>query len=345
MIVNGVPLGVQNQPYLIAELSANHGGDINNAFEAIRLAKESGATAVKIQSYTPDTMTLDSSKPDFLIRDGLWDGYTLYDLYKEAYTPFEWHEDLFKYAKEIGITMFSSPFDESAVDLLENLNVPAYKIASFELVDLDLISYVARTGKPMFMSTGMASDLEIEEAVLTAKNNGCTSLLLFHCVSSYPAKVEDCNLRRLKYLEQKYGANIGLSDHTTTNTASSISIGLGAIAIEKHFTPNHAIKSADSAFSLDPREFKEFANCTKSSWLALGTTSDKKSLDEIKNCKFRRSIYFVKELKSGETITSDHIKRIRPGAGLAPKYFGEVLGKTVIKDVEAGDPVTLEILE
>ena len=344
MLINGDFIGPHSKPYVIAELSANHGGSLENALNAISLAKQCGASAVKIQTYTPDTMTINSNKPDFCINGGLWDGYTLYDLYGEAFTPYDWHSALFDHARDIGISIFSTPFDETAVDLLESLNTPAYKIASFELTDLPLISYVAQTGKPMLMSTGMASDQDIDEAVETAFKHGCPSLLLFHCVSCYPAKTEDYNLLRLKRLADKYNVLVGLSDHTIDNVASSLAISLGAVAIEKHFTPDKAIQSADSAFSLDPSQFKEFSNIVGKSWCALGSGEDIKSTDELKNLRFRRSIYFVNNLKAGTTISESDIRRIRPGYGLKPRFFMSVLGKTVLRDVEAGDPVTFEIL-
>lgn len=332
-------------PYVIAELSANHNGNIEKAFQLINAAKKHGADAVKIQTYSPDTMTIDSNKEDFKIKSGLWKDYKLYDLYKDAHTPFEWHKDLFSYANKIGITLFSSPFDETAVDLLEDLGAPAYKVASFEICDIPLISYIARTKKPILMSTGMASLNEIEEAVITAKNYGSKDILLFHCVSAYPAPIKEANLKNLVFLKEKFNLEVGLSDHTIGNTAAIASVALGASAIEKHFTLDRSEKGPDSEFSVEPKELLELKEITHQTWLATKDSFFKRSKTELENKVFRRSLYFVKDLKKGSIIQKNDIKRIRPGFGLEPKHQEKVIGKTLNKDVERGDSVSWDILD
>ena len=331
-------------PYIIAELSANHNGSLERAKLSIKTAQECGVNAVKIQTYSADTMTIDCDKKDFIIKGGLWGGYKLYDLYSEAHTPFEWHSELYRYAKEIGITLFSTPFDETAVDLLESLNTPAYKIASFELTDLPLISYVAKKGKPVLMSTGMASEIEISDALETARSSGCNSLLLFHCISSYPAPIEQVNLKQIINLQNTFGVSIGLSDHTIGNTTAIAAVALGACAIEKHFTINRDEKGHDSQFSLEPNELKELVRDTKNAWESLGNEGFNRPTAEQDSKIFKRSIYFVSDIKSGEKIKKSDIRRIRPGFGLAPKYFENLIGKTLAKDVTRGDAVNLDML-
>ena len=344
--INNRIISLSSQPYIIAEISANHCGSIENAYKLISEAKKSGADAVKLQTYTPDSMTLNSKKQDFLIKDGLWKGYNLYELYKEACTPYEWHEKLFKYANEIKITIFSSPFDEEAVDFLDSLNVPAFKIASFEIVDLNLIKYAASKGKPLLISTGMASENEIDDAVRIAKDYGNGQLLLFHCVSSYPALSEDSNIKLIKNLRQKYKIEVGLSDHTLTNTASVRSISIGATAIEKHFTLDKNLKGPDSAFSIDPGEMRELKNTTTECWKALGNGDFHRSRNEQKNKIFRRSLYFVNDLKCGEIISKEDVKSIRPGFGLPPKYLDQIVNKKrVLKNVFVGDRVEWDVLD
>ena len=332
-------------PYLIAELSANHDGSIDKAKESINKAKRFGADAIKLQTYTADTMTIDSKKNDFIIKGGIWDGYNLYELYKQAHTPYEWHAELFSYAQDIGITIFSSPFDETAVDLLEDLKTPAYKIASFELCDIPLIKYVAKKKKPILMSTGMASIEEISEAVSTARTYGCEELLLFHCISAYPAKLEQANLKNLIYLREQFGVEVGLSDHTLGNTAAIASITMGATAIEKHFTLSRNSKGFDSAFSIEPEEFGELKSITYKLWKALRSDSLGRAKDEMASMIFRRSLYFVKSLRKGDIIRKDDIQRIRPGYGIAPKYEDEVIGRKLAKNIERGDPVKWEFLK
>ena len=331
-------------PYIVAELSANHNGSLDRALKSIKAAKDAGANAVKIQSYTAESMTIKSSKEDFLIKGGLWDGYQLYQLYEEAHTPYEWHKDLFAYAKEIGITLFSTPFDETAVDLLESLDTPAYKIASFELTDLPLIKLVAQTKKPLLMSTGMATENEIVEAVETARENGCESILLFHCVSSYPATTEKSNLKYIKHLKSKFDLQVGLSDHTISNNACISAIALGATAIEKHFTLDKKT-GTDAGFSLDINELKLLVESSKISWQSLGNGTNERTNSELENKKYRRSIYFIRDLQAGSILTKKDIRRIRPAYGLPPKYFDDILGSVVTKNVEAGDPVTWESLK
>ena len=342
--IEGREISENQPPYIVAELSANHNGSLDRALKSIKAAKDAGANAVKIQSYTADSMTIKSSKEDFLIRGGLWDGYQLYQLYEEAHTPYEWHKDLFAYAKEIGITLFSTPFDETAVDLLESLETPAYKIASFELTDLPLIKLVAQTQKPLLMSTGMANENEIEEAVETARENGCKSILLFHCVSSYPATTEMSNLKYIKKLKSKFNLQVGLSDHTLSNTACISAIALGATAIEKHFTLDKKT-GTDASFSLDINELKLLVESSKISWQSLGNGKNERTNSELENKKFRRSIYFIRDLKAGSILTTKDIRRIRPAYGLPPKYFDDILGSEIIQNVEAGDPVTWESLK
>ena len=343
--INDYEISSKSPPYIVAEISANHNGSLLRAKEHIRQAKKSGANAVKIQTYRAETMTLDCDKEDFLIKGGIWDGNKLYDLYKEAHTPYAWHRELFEYSKEIGITIFSSPFDEKAVDLLEELNTPAYKIASFELCDIPLIKYIAKKNKPMLMSTGMASKDEIDEAVNAAKSSGCNQILLFHCVSSYPTKLEDANLKNIIYLKNKYDIEVGLSDHTLGNEAAVASIALGASAVEKHFTLSRNDIGPDSSFSIEPSELKDLITKTKSVWYALGQRGLGRSESELKNRKFRRSIYFSADIKSGGTINEKNIKRIRPGLGLPPKYYDDLIGKKLKKDVERGDPVSWEVID
>jgi len=345
MKINGFSIESGNRPYVIAELSANHGGSLETALKSLKVAKDCGADAVKLQTYTADTMTLDSDKPDFVIQGGLWDRKKLYDLYKSAETPYSWHKTIFEAAKEIGITVFSTPFDEIAVEMLEELNTPAYKIASFEIVDLPLIAYVASKGKPMIISTGTASEMEIQEAVETARSNGCKELVILHCVSSYPAPVNEYNLLQIPLLEKRFNTMVGLSDHTLGTTVSVASVAVGAVIIEKHFILNKKIKSADSEFSLEPIEFKLLCDNVKIAWQALGQKGFNRQDSELNNRIFRRSLYFVKDIERGQKIKPDDIRRIRPGFGIPPKFFNEIIGRKVKNDVESGTPVSWDILE
>ena len=343
--IAGRKIGPGSSPYVIAEMSANHNGVLENAIRIISEAKKAGADAVKLQTYKPDTITIDCDTEDFQIRGGLWDGRTLYDLYNEAFMPWEWHKPLFDHAKVQDITIFSSPFDTTAVDLLEDLNAPAYKIASFEAIDLPLIKYVAATGKPMIISTGMADDEEIQEAIDAARAGGCKELAILHCVSGYPAPAEDYNLHTISDMIKRYDLVTGLSDHTLDNTTAITSIALGASIVEKHFTLDRKGGGPDDSFSLEPAELVQLCQGVKTAWAALGSIDYGRKSSESGNAKFRRSLYFVKNLRAGEVITADAVKSIRPGFGLAPKFLDQVLNMRVTEDVTRGTPVRFEYLK
>ncbi len=343
--INGRKIGNNFSPYIIAEMSANHNGDLDNAYKIIDMAKSSGADCVKLQTYTPDTLTIDSKLPDFQLTDGLWAGQSLYELYKGAFMPWEWHKPLFDYAKKVGITIFSSPFDNTAVDLLEDLNTPAYKIASFEAVDLPLIKYVAQTGKPIIISTGMADAEEIQEAIEAAREGGCKELAILHCVSGYPAPSSDYNLKTLIDMQQRFDLVTGLSDHTIDNTTAITSVALGASIIEKHVTLDRNGKGPDDSFSLEAEELRELCTDAKMAWEALGKVDYGRKSSEQANVKFRRSLYFVKDVKAGEIVTAEFIRSIRPGYGLAPKYLETILGKVIEKDVKKGDSVQFDMFQ
>ena len=344
MEINNKIISHNRPPYIIAELSANHNGSIVRAFESILAAKESGADAVKIQTFTADTITIRSDRKEFQIKGGLWDGSNLYDLYKKAETPYEWHEPLFDYAKKIGITIFSSPFDHTAVDLLEELNTPAYKIASPEIIDLPLIKYVAQTKKPMIISTGMANLDEIYEAVEVARENGCQDLALLHCISSYPAPFEQSNLRTIPDLAERFNVLTGLSDHTMGTVVATTSVALGASLIEKHFTLSRDDKGPDSEFSLEPDELKKLCHDTKIAWKSLGVVGyDLKSSEENAQ-KHRRSLYAVKDIQQGESFTTKNIRSIRPGLGLPPKYLDKVLSSKAAANIDIGTPISLDLI-
>ncbi|WP_331376784.1 pseudaminic acid synthase [Sinorhizobium chiapasense] len=342
LTIAGRKIGPDFPPYVIAEMSANHNGRIETALSLIDRAKEAGADAVKLQTYRPDTITLDSDAEDFRIEGGLWGGKTLYQLYSEAYMPWEWHAPLFDHARKVGITIFSSPFDTTAIDLLEDLNTPAYKIASFEAVDLPLIRYAASTGKPMIISTGMADDEEIAEAVGAAREGGCKDLAILHCVSGYPAPASDYNLRTIPDMIERFGLPTGLSDHTLDNTTAIASVALGGSLIEKHFTLDRSGGGPDDSFSLEPQEFSALCRDAKTAWQALGNVDYGHKSSETGNVKFRRSLYFVKALKAGDVVTEDAVRSVRPGFGLAPKHFDRILGKTLTRDVEVNTPVTID---
>lgn len=343
--INGRAVSAQRPPYIIAEMSANHNGSIERAFETIRQAKLCGVDAVKMQTYTPDTMTIDSANDDFLIKEGLWKGRTLYELYSEAYTPFEWHEPLFNFAAEQGVTLFSSPFDETAVELLASLDAPAYKVASFELIDLPLIECIARQKKPTFMSTGMATVEEIGTAIETARRNGCDQLVIFHCISGYPTPLEEANLSAIKLLKAEFDVEVGLSDHTFGNLASIVATALGASAIEKHFTLSRDDGGVDSAFSIEPDEMTQLVSDTKLAHAGLGGGQLTRTKAEEASRNYRRSLYFVKDLQAGHQITKDDIQIIRPGFGLSPSHYSEVIGTTLSAPVRHGDRVTMDVLQ
>ena len=340
--IDGRKIGPDHPPYIIAELSANHNGDINRAFQIMEEAKKAGADAIKLQTYTHETITIDCDSEEFKIHGGLWDGQTLYELYKRAHMPWEWHEPLFEKARELDITIFSSPFDFSAVELLEELDTPAYKIASFEVIDLPLIKRVAQTGKPLIISTGMANEEEIAEAIKTAKDNGCKELIVLHCVSGYPAPADQYNLRTIADIAKRFGVLSGLSDHTIDNATAVASVVLGACLIEKHVTMDRKGGGADDSFSLEPAELEALCKDAKTAWQALGKVNYERTEAEKGNVKFRRSLYLVRDIEAGEKLTTDNVRSIRPGYGLAPKYYEDVIGKKINTSMRAGTPLHAE---
>lgn len=342
--IDGRRIGPDCPPYVIAEVSANHNGDIQRAMDTITAAKNCGADAVKIQTYTPDTITINCDKPDFLIQGGLWGGQTLYQLYEQAYTPFEWHPALFEHARAIGITIFSSPFDLSAVSLLETLDAPAYKIASFELIDKSLVEAVAATGKPIIMSTGMADADEIEEAASWVRAIQGRDPLLLHCVSGYPSPPEDYCLRTVPEMAQRFNTLVGLSDHTLGIAVSIASVALGACVIEKHFTLSRNDEGPDSTFSLEPDELQALCQSVKTAWLSLGEASYHLKSAESTNKIFRRSLYAVQDIKAGEMLTLENVRSIRPGFGLPPKYLEQIIGKKANTSIERGTAIQWELL-
>ena len=344
MKINNRIISGESKPYIIAEMSANHNGNIENAYKIIDMAKAAGADAVKLQTYRPDTITMDIHTHEFMIEGGLWNGKNLYELYDSTFMPWEWHKPLFDYAKKIDITIFSSPFDNTAVDFLEDLNVPAYKIASFEAVDLPLIRYVAQTGKPMIISTGMADLNEIQEAIEAAQEGGCKELAILHCVSGYPALAEEYNLRTLVNMQQHFGVVVGLSDHTIDNITAFASVALGASIIEKHVTLDRNGGGPDDSFSLEEKELKELCKGAKAAWQSLGKVDYGQKSSEQGNIKFRRSLYCIKDIKKNEVITEEHVKSIRPGFGLKPKYYEEVIGKIAKHDIEKGTPISFDLI-
>mgnify|MGYP001121418459 CR=1 FL=1 len=345
MKINTRSIGPDAPPYVIAELSANHNGNIDQAFAIMEAAKAAGADAIKIQTYRPDTITIDHDSPEFTIKGGLWDGQRLYDLYEWAHTPWDWHAALFEKARALDITLFSSPFDHTAVDLLEELNAPAYKIASFELVDLPLIRRVAATGKPMIMSTGMANEAEIAEALEAARGAGADELILLHCVSGYPAPASDYNLATMADMATRFGVMIGLSDHTLDNTAAIASVGLGAVALEKHVTLDRNGGGPDDSFSLEPAELAQLVQGARTAWEAKGKVDYTLKSSEMGNAQFRRSLYVVADIPAGGVLSADNIRSIRPGFGLAPKHYDAVLGRRVKTALTRGTALSLDVLE
>jgi len=342
--IAGRPIGPGHPPYVICELSGNHNGSLDRALQMMEAAAATGCDAIKLQTYTPDTITIRHDGPGFRIKGGLWDGRTLHDLYREAHTPFEWHEALFNRARRLGVTLFSSPFDETAVALLEGLGAPAYKIASFEAIDLPLIARVARCGKPMIISTGMCNLAEIQDAVTTARANGCREIILLHCVSSYPAVFEDANLATIPHLASAFDVVAGLSDHTPGSAAPAAAVALGACVIEKHFTLARADGGPDAAFSLEPHEFRALVEDCRNAWRAVGRVTYDVEGSEKANIVFRRSLYAVKAIAKGEAFTSSNVRSIRPGFGLAPKYLPRGLGRRAARDVAYGEPITDDML-
>jgi len=343
--INQRPIGSEYPPYIIAELSANHNGDLDRAKQLIKVASEAGADAVKLQTYTPQTITLDSDREEFQIKGGLWDGYSLYKLYEWAHTPWEWHKPLFDYARSLGLTIFSSPFDSSAIDLLEDLNTPAYKIASCELVDLPLIRYAASTGKPLIISTGMGSLEEITEAVDAAREAGCKELALLKCVSGYPAPAEEYHLHTLRDLQQRFSLITGLSDHTLNNVTAIASVALGAAIIEKHFTLSRNDGGPDDSFSLEPQDLRQLCTDSKTAWQALGHINYQPVASEQGTIKHRRSLYFVKDLLAGDIITPDAIRSVRPAYGLPPRFLEQLVGRRVVCTIKKNTPVNWDSIE
>ncbi len=331
--------------YIIAELSANHNGDLQNALDTIKAAKETGANAIKLQTYTADTMTLNCTKDDFIVKGGtLWDGKTLYELYQWASTPWEWHKKLFDYAKRIGIDIFSSPFDKTAVDLLEQFNPPAYKIASFEISDYELIRYTALKGRPIIISTGIATIDEIQDAVEICRSEGNNEIVLLKCTSAYPAALEDANLKTIPNLAETFGVISGFSDHTLGTTAPVAAVTLGAKVIEKHFILDKSIGGPDADFSLDKEEFSQMIKAIRNTEKLLGKVDYSMTDKKKKGRQFARSLYAAKDIKAGETITEKNVRSVRPGYGMHPKHLNNILGKTASKDISFGTPLQWEHL-
>ncbi len=337
-------VGPDHPPMLIAELSGNHNGRLERALALIDAAKAAGADAVKLQTYTADTMTLDCDGPGFRIVGGLWDGRTLYDLYKEAATPWEWHGALFQRARESGLEVFSSPFDSTAIDFLESLGAPAYKIASFENVDLALIRRAAATGKPLIVSSGLASEAELGEAVAAARSAGCRELLLLKCTSSYPASPAESHLATIPDMARRFGCLVGVSDHTPGIGAAVAAVALGAVAIEKHLTLARGDGGVDAAFSLEPEELQRLVAESRRAWEARGSVQYGPSEGEKSSLVFRRSLYVVRDMKAGERFTGENVRAVRPGYGLAPKHLDEVLGKPIRRAAERGTPLTWDLV-
>lgn len=334
---------ISKKVFIVAELSANHGHDINIAKETIKAAKEAGADAIKFQTYTADTITIDCNNDYFRIKSGtIWDGRTLYDLYKEAYTPWEWHEELIEYAKELDIICFSTPFDKTAVDFLESLEVPAYKVASFEITDIPLIEYIASKRKPIIISTGIASITEIYEAVHSCRKAGNDQIILLKCTSAYPAKIEDANLLTMKNMKETFNVEVGLSDHTFGATVPIVSVALGARVIEKHFILDRSIGGPDASFSLDKQEFKLLVDSVRDAEKSLGKVDYELTDKKLKSRELARSLFVIKDIKAGEVLTEENVRSIRPGYGLPPKYINNLFGKKANKDILKGTPLRLK---
>lgn len=343
--INACKIGVGLPVYIVAELSANHRQQFDGAVKLVKAAKEANADAVKLQTYTPDTLTIQSTRPEFRIGGGTpWDGKTLYDLYAEAYMPWEWQPKLKKVADDLGIALFSTPYDKTAVDFLEEISVPAYKVASFEIVDTPLIEYIASKGKPIIISTGMATLAEIDEAVQAAKRAGASQIALLKCTSAYPAPPDEMNLHTIPQLVEAFGVPVGLSDHTLGITVPVAAVALGACIIEKHFTLSRSTPSPDSAFSLEPQEFKAMVEAIRTAEKALGEVRYEISEQEARSHAFRRSLFVVKDMKAGEVFSEENVRSIRPGYGLHPRYLKEVLGRQAAKDIKRGTPLSWELI-
>lgn len=344
MNINGFEISENSKTFIIAELSANHNRNKQIAINTIRAAKKAGADAIKLQTYTPDTITIDFDNEYFQINEGLWEGKTLYELYGEAYTPWEWHKELFDVAKEEGLICFSSPFDKTAVDFLEDLNVPAYKIASFEIQDIPLIEYTASKGKPIIMSTGIATEEDIRLAVDTCRKARNEDIILLKCTSSYPAPIELANLKTMIDMKKRFGVQVGLSDHSLGNIAPIVATSIGAKVIEKHFILDKSFGGPDASFSLDIKEFSSMVKAVRMSEEALGEVTYELPEKVERNKKFARSLFAVKDIKKGEVITEDNVRSIRPGYGMHPNYFKEIIGKKIKKDISIGTPLSIDLI-
>lgn len=343
--INGRKIGDGYPAYIIAEMSGNHAGSIERAKEIIRAAKEAGADCVKIQTYTPDTITIDCNNEYFHIEDGTWEGENLYSLYGKAYTPWEWHEELKKEAERVGIDFFSTPFDNTSVDFLEKLDFSFYKIASFEMIDLPLLQYVASKGKPIIMSTGMGSIEEIREAVEAIYKTGNKQLALMKCSSAYPAKVEEMNLATIADMKEQFQLPVGLSDHSMGSLSAEVAVAIGASIIEKHFCLSREIENPDSSFSMTPEEFKQMVEAVRTVEKAKGIVDYGVEEQERTNIKFRRSLFVVEDIKAGEIFTGKNVRSIRPGYGMKPKFLPDVLGKTALVDIKRGEPLRPEMIK
>lgn len=343
--IAGRAIGSGNPPYIIAELSGNHNGSLDRALDLLEAASVAGADAVKLQTYRPDTITIDHDAPEFIVNGGLWHGRRLYDLYQEAHTPWEWHKTLFEKAKSLSITLFSAPFDPTAVDLLEELGTPAYKIASPELIDIPLIQKVASCQKPMILSTGMASFEEIEAAIVAARSAGAKDIAVLHCTSAYPTPPEEANLATLRDLKERLGVVVGLSDHTLATTVAVAAVAMGADIVEKHFCLSRADGGIDSAFSLEPEELTRLVDEAKIAHMAIGSPQYRPTKTEATALLHRRSLYVVKDVKAGEILTPKHVRSIRPALGLSPKYLTDIMGKKTIRKLSYGEPFSFDMIE
>ena len=347
MQIGNIQIGVNHKPFIIAEMSGNHNQSLDRALKIVETAAETGARALKLQTYTADTLTLDVREGEFFIedKDSLWKGKSLYELYQEAYTPWEWHEPIMKRANELGMICFSTPFDETAVDFLEDLNVPAYKIASFENTHLPLIKKVATTGKPMIISTGMAALAELDETVRTIREAGCEKFVLLKCTSTYPSTPENSNVLTIPHMRELFGCEVGLSDHTMGVGASVAAVAQGATVIEKHFTLRRSDGGVDSSFSLEPEEMKQLVVETERAWQALGKVAYGSTEAEKGSLTFRRSLYIAEDMKKGDVLTEKNLRIVRPGLGLPPKYYNILLGRNVNKDVKKGTAVSWSLIQ